>query len=200
MHVERSGPHEAADTVVCVHGLTANVRAFDLLRDDLVAAGVAVVAMDLRGRGHSEITAPGSYGLEAHARDVVAIAEALGLVRWHHVGWSMGALIGLELAGLAGARLETMTLIDHAGAMDPAALDAVRAGTVRLDAVVPDPETYFAAMRATGCSTRGTRSGRPTSAGSSARSTAGSRRRPTARRSSRTSRRRPATSPSCGRI
>jgi pimeloyl-ACP methyl ester carboxylesterase len=150
LHVERTAPADVRATAICVHGLTANVRSWDLLREELAAAGVQTVAMDLRGRGHSEVTAPGTYGLEAHARDVVAIADALELPRWHHVGWSMGALVGLQLAGLAGDRLQSMVLVDHAGAMDPAALDAVRAGTVRLDAVVPDHESYHAAMRQAG--------------------------------------------------
>jgi pimeloyl-ACP methyl ester carboxylesterase len=150
LHVERSGPADAPHTAVCVHGLTANIRAFDDLRDDLVAAGVQVVAMDLRGRGPSEDSGPGTYGLPAHARDVVAVAEHFGLERWHHVGWSMGALIGLDLAELAGERLQSTTLLDAAGGMDPAALDAVRAATARLDAVVPDAGTYFAAIQASG--------------------------------------------------
>ncbi|WP_372788236.1 alpha/beta fold hydrolase [Paraconexibacter sp.] len=150
LHVERSGPRDAAETAICVHGLTANVRAFDGLRDDLVAAGVQVIAMDLRGRGHSEDTGPGSYGLPNHARDVVAIAEHLGVERWHHVGWSMGALIGLDLAAVAADRLVTASLLDAAGGMDPAALDAVRAATARLDAVVPDMSAYYDAIRASG--------------------------------------------------
>lgn len=150
LHVERSGPVNATETAICVHGLTANIRAFDDLRDDLVAAGVQVIAMDLRGRGHSEDTGPGSYGLPAHAQDVLGVATHFGLERWHHVGWSMGALVGLDLAALAGPRLKTVSLLDAAGGMDPDALDAVRTATARLDAVVPDAQTYFAAIQAAG--------------------------------------------------
>ncbi len=150
LHVERSGPTDAAETAICVHGLTANVRAFDDLRDDLVAAGVQVIAMDLRGRGHSEDSGAGTYGLPQHAADVVAIADHFDLDRWHHVGWSMGALIGFDLAALAGERLKTAALLDAAGGMDPDALVAVRAATERLDTTVPDKETYYAAIQAAG--------------------------------------------------
>jgi pimeloyl-ACP methyl ester carboxylesterase len=151
LHVERSGPADAAHTAICVHGLTANIRSFDDLRDDLLAAGVQVVAVDLRGRGHSEDSGPGTYGLPAHARDVVAVADHFGLERWHHIGWSMGALIGLDLAAIAADRLKTATLLDAVGGgMDQAALDAVRAATARLDAVVPDEQPYFDALRASG--------------------------------------------------
>ncbi len=150
VHVERSGPSEPAGTAICVHGLTANVRSFDGLREELAAAGIGVVALDLRGRGHSEATAPGSYGLEAHAADVIALADHLGLEHWHHVGWSMGALVGLGCAQAAGSRIASMTLVDAVGGMDPAALEAVRAGTARLDAVVPDVPSYLEAVRAAG--------------------------------------------------
>ena len=149
LRVERSGaPHARA--AICVHGLSANLRGFDPLRDALVDAGRQVVAMDLRGRGRSPDTGPGTYGLGAHAADVVAIADTLGIDEWDYVGWSMGALIGMEVARIAPARQTTLTLLDHAGRVDDAALDAVRAGLARLDAVVPDAETYTGAIRAVG--------------------------------------------------
>ena len=149
LRVERSGAPDAP-AAICVHGLSANLRGFDPLRDALLDAGRQVVAMDLRGRGRSADTGPGTYGLEAHAADAVAIADALGLNSWDYVGWSMGALIGMEVARRAGDRQRTLTLLDHAGDIDQAALDAVQAGLARLDAVVPDAGTYTAAIRSVG--------------------------------------------------
>ncbi len=149
LRIERSGAPDAP-AAICVHGLSANLRSFDPLRDELVDTGRQVVAMDLRGRGRSPDTGPGAYGLEAHGADVVAIADALGIDRWDLIGWSMGALIGMEVARAAPHRQRTLTLLDHAGDIDAAALDAVRAGLARLDAVVPDVETYTDAIRAVG--------------------------------------------------
>ncbi len=149
VRVERSGPADAP-AVVCVHGLTANLRSFDGLREPLLAQARQMVAIDLRGRGRSEDTGPGTYGLEAHARDVLAVADELGIGDFDFVGWSMGALTGLVLGGIAVERMRTVVLIDAVGGMDDAAIELVRTGTARLDAVVPDLDTYLDAVKASG--------------------------------------------------
>jgi pimeloyl-ACP methyl ester carboxylesterase len=136
--------------VICVHGLSANLRAFDAIAPRLVEAGHRVVAYDVRGRARSEITAPGSYGLEGHATDVIAIANELEAETFDHVGWSMGALIGIIAASLAAGRLRRLVLIDHAGRSDPEAGDAVRAGLARLDAGISDPQEYVDRLREAG--------------------------------------------------
>jgi 3-oxoadipate enol-lactonase len=149
VHVEERGD-AGAPLAICVHGLSGNLRSFDFLAERLVAARRRVACVDLRGRGRSEVTPPGSYGIEAHARDVLALASALGAERYDHVGWSLGALVGIVAAARAPERVRTLGLLDHAGAMDPAAVDAVRAALARLDVVVPDPEAYVAAIRDAG--------------------------------------------------
>src|SRR4051812_46324328 len=139
--------HADGPLVVCVHGLSANLRAFDAIAPRLADAGHRVVAYDVRGRARSDITPPGSYGLGAHAADAIAVANALEAETFDYVGWSMGALIGILAASLASARLRRRVLIDHAGVVDASALDAVRAGLNRLDAVVDDPQRYVDAIR-----------------------------------------------------
>ena len=59
----------------------------------------------------------------------------------------MGALVGLVVANRAPERVRSLTLVDHAGHMDASAVDAVRAGLARLDAVVASPDAYVAAIR-----------------------------------------------------
>jgi pimeloyl-ACP methyl ester carboxylesterase len=149
VRAERRGPPDGP-LVLCVHGLSANLRGYDTLGAGLAAAGCRVVAIDLRGRGASEVTPPGTYGLPAHARDVLACADRLGADRFALVGWSMGAMVALHVAGVAPGRLTHVVLLDAAGPMEEAAVDAVRAGLARLDAVVPAPEAYVAAIRAAG--------------------------------------------------
>lgn len=149
VRVESTGPADGK-LVLCVHGLSGNLRVFDA-----IVAGIAhderrVVALDLPGRGASPDTGPGTYGLDAHARTVLGVADELGAMQFDLVGWSMGGLVGLTAARLAPDRLRSLTLIDVAGAMDPAAVDVVRAGLARLDAVVEQPEQYLGAMRSVG--------------------------------------------------
>ena len=149
IHAERRGD-PGAPLALCVHGLSGTLRSFDRIGPAVAGTGRQVVAVDLRGRGRSEATPPGTYGIPSHARDVLEIADALGADRFDLVGWSMGALIGLVVADEAPARLRTLTLIDHAGAMDDSALDAIRRGLARLDAVVETPDQYVAAIRSIG--------------------------------------------------
>jgi pimeloyl-ACP methyl ester carboxylesterase len=135
---------------VGIPGLSANVHGFEKLGERLAADGRRLVALDLRGRGRSEVTPPGTYGLAAHARDVVEAADRLGAGEFDVLGWSMGALVGQHVARLAPDRLRRLVLIDHAGRVDDAAIDAVRRGLDRLDAVVEAPEPYVEAIRAAG--------------------------------------------------
>ena len=65
--------------VLCAPGLSANARSFDSVARTLVARGRPVVALDLRGRGFSPPTAPGTYGWRRHAEDVLAAAVASAL-------------------------------------------------------------------------------------------------------------------------
>ena len=139
-----------APLLLCVPGLSANLCAFTALAEQLASEARQVVAIDLRGTGRSEITQPGSYGMDSHARDVLGIADAVGAARFDLTGWSLGALVAMQAALLDGARLRTDTLIDHAGPTDAAALVPVRDGLTRLDLVVPDPQNYLEAVRRAG--------------------------------------------------
>jgi pimeloyl-ACP methyl ester carboxylesterase len=96
--------------LLCLHGITANARAFDGIGREL-APEIGVVAFDLRGRGESDKPA-GPYGLEAYAGDAIAVMDALGLERVVVVGWSLGALIGMQLAASHPERVTRLLLLD----------------------------------------------------------------------------------------
>lgn len=152
LHAQRWGPADAPLTL-CVPGLSANLHAFDYLAERLAGPDRQMVAFDLRGRGRSETTAPGSYGLSAHADDVLETATVLGADRFDLIGWSLGALIGITVVGVAAGRMRTLTLIDHCNREEPAAYTVIRQGLNRLDAVVDRPQDYLAAIRAAGLAT-----------------------------------------------
>jgi pimeloyl-ACP methyl ester carboxylesterase len=140
-----------APLVLFIHGLSAHLHSFDYLIEQLAGRDLQLVAVDLRGRGRSEITPAGSYGLHAHCRDVLDIATLLGAQEFDLVGWSMGALIGIAVAALAQVqatpRLKRLVLIDHAGAMDAGPTEKIGKGLERLDLVMDRPETYLDAIR-----------------------------------------------------
>ena len=143
----RTWGDDDAPLLLCGHGLSASLMAFAWLAPQLADVR-RVVAIDFRGRGRSDITPRGTYGLHRHARDVLDAASALGAAAVAYAGWSMGALIGLRmLAEPDGARVRSLALIDHAGRMDREATEVVREGLARLDVVAPTKEDYVGAVR-----------------------------------------------------
>ena len=149
IRARRTGP-ESAPLVLFLHGLSAHLHSFDFLIEQLLGLGLQCVAIDMRGRGRSEITPPGTYGLESHARDVLEIATQLGATQFDLVGWSMGALIAMQAAALAPQRVRHLVLIDHAGNMDPGPVEKITRGLDRLDLVLDQPSTYLDAIRLNG--------------------------------------------------
>ncbi len=137
-----------APAVICVPGLTANLCSFDLIGQRAARRGRPVVAVDLRGRGRSAHTSPGSYGWPAHARDVLAVADRLGAERFAVVGHSMGAYVAMEIAKRAPERLERAVLIDAAGLPDRASATAIVNVTARLGQTYPSIQARVADARA----------------------------------------------------
>ncbi len=87
---------EGPDPILCLHGITAQHRAFNALARHLEGSR-PLVGVDLRGRGDSDKPESG-YGLEAHAGDVIRVLDHLGLDRATLIGHSMGGFVALETA------------------------------------------------------------------------------------------------------
>jgi 3-oxoadipate enol-lactonase len=137
----------AGPAVVCVHGLSANLAGMDAIGTALADSGFRTLVPDLRGRGHSEVTPRGTYGWPAHAADVVAIADKLGAERFDIVGWSMGAMVGMQVVALAPGRCRRMVLIDACGPVSAPALALIERGVTRLGAVHPSLPGYVEMVR-----------------------------------------------------
>ncbi len=113
---------EITDTIIAIHGVTASHLAWL----DLVPTlpGVRIVAPDLRGRGRSN-GLEGPAGMAAHAADIVALMDALGLEKTMLVGHSMGAFVAVVTAYLHPERISRIVLIDGGLPLDvPAGLTA----------------------------------------------------------------------------
>src|SRR5690242_10798360 len=149
MRALRRGP-PGGPPVVCVPGLSANARSFDLVAEMLARAGRQVAALDLRGRGFSPATAPGTHGWRHHAEDVLEAAGQLGFDRFELVGHSMGAFVSMQAVALAPARVRRVVLIDAVGAPEPAAIPPILASLQRLGAVFPSAEAYCESIQQRG--------------------------------------------------
>ena len=97
--------------VFCVHGITANHTEFQALADQL-GSGFRLVAPDLRGRGRSNaITGP--WGMAAHAADVVAVLDHLGIAKADVLlGHSMGGFVAAVAAAQYPDRFARVLMVD----------------------------------------------------------------------------------------
>jgi len=101
---------EDPDPVVCLHGITAQHRAFSAAARHLGRAR-GLVGVDLRGRGDSDKPESG-YGLETHASDVIRVLDHLGLENAVLLGHSMGAFVALKTALAFPDRVRALVLLD----------------------------------------------------------------------------------------
>ncbi|MDP4506154.1 alpha/beta hydrolase [Nonomuraea turcica] len=85
--------------IIAVHGITASLMAWGAVGRRL-PEGWSLVAMDLRGRGHSA-SLPGPYGLPRHAEDVLRVAGHVGagpdaVLTGHSMGAYVAALAAAQ--------------------------------------------------------------------------------------------------------
>ncbi|WP_168666810.1 alpha/beta fold hydrolase [Paraburkholderia sp. SG-MS1] len=104
------GP-EDGQAVMLMHSLAADMGLWAEQVPALLSAGYRVLRTDLRGHGGSR-AAEGPYTIDALADDVIAVADALGVGRFHFVGLSIGGAIGQSLALRYADRLYSAFLCD----------------------------------------------------------------------------------------
>jgi lipase len=147
---------EGPDPVVCLHGITAQHRAFTAAARYLEPSH-GLVGVDLRGRGDSDKPEAG-YGLEAHAADVVRVLDHLGFQSAVLAGHSMGGFVAMKTALEFPERVRALVLLDggwprvesapeeltEGGKQEAAALEEGLARAFRrLDMTFESPEAYL---------------------------------------------------------
>jgi len=135
--------------VLCVHGLTANCRCWDVIASEMAPAH-SVVSMDLRGRGLSDKPSTG-YSLQYHVRDIFCMLEDLGLKQAVLMGHSLGAFISLAFAARHPDRTEKIILVDGGGELTLEQWDkvglAIKPSLDRLGQVFPSFAAYTENMK-----------------------------------------------------
>lgn len=102
-----SGP-----AVILQHALSADARSWDAIGvvDALVARGLRVILPDALGHGRSGPAGADRVDLANRVRDLLAVADALGIDRFHYAGYSMGGWLGIGLLRDAPARLLSLAI------------------------------------------------------------------------------------------
>jgi len=113
----------AGKPVLCLAGLTRNMRDFDHVAAHL--EGVRLIRMDYRGRGLSDRVDPATYTVAQEAADALALLDHLGIGRAAVLGTSRGGLIGMLLAATAKERLTGLALNDIGPEIGARGLDVI---------------------------------------------------------------------------
>jgi len=146
------GPENAADTVVCLAGLTRNGRDFHQLAEILSGNPIRpwrVVTIDSRGRGLSDRDPDKTrYTVPVEANDVLAVCDSLGIERAVFIGTSRGGLLMHLIAGLRPALLAGVVLNDIGPVVEPEGLRQIQAYLGRKRPQPRDWTEAVAAVRA----------------------------------------------------
>jgi pimeloyl-ACP methyl ester carboxylesterase len=140
---ERANPR----VLVCVHGLTRCARDFDFLAGAL-SRDYRVVCPDVAGRGESQwLRNPMEYAVPTYVADMVALIARLDVEAVYWVGTSLGGLIGMALASMAGSPVTKLVLNDSGPLVSAASLDRIGAYVGKAP-VFPDIEAAECYVRA----------------------------------------------------
>ena len=135
--------------VLCIHGLSANLQCWGQIAASLRTRH-PLLAMDLRGRGHSDQPTTG-YSLTAHVGDIRCVLDALKIDRITLMGHSLGAYISLAFAAAYPERMDRLILMDGGGDLPPEQWElvnqAIKPALARLGKVFPSFEEYTAPLK-----------------------------------------------------
>jgi len=103
------GPADGT-AVVLLHGMAGCSDTWDGVAGTLIAAGRRVIALDLRGHGHSARAA--SYPLDDFSTDLTTLLDQLELAQVDLVGHSLGGFIALSVAAQQPQRIRRLLIED----------------------------------------------------------------------------------------
>lgn len=109
--------------VMLVHPINLQARAWFRVVEWLALDDRICVMPDLRGHGRS--TASGPFGLAEWTADVLAVADAFGLERFHVVGGSLGGPIAISLAAQKPDRVASVCSVGGALRIEGGEVDEV---------------------------------------------------------------------------
>jgi pimeloyl-ACP methyl ester carboxylesterase len=141
------GDPKNQNVLVCVHGLGRCARDFDALAQAL-SGNYRVICPDVAGRGDSDWLAdPMLYHLAQYLGDMVTLIARLDVETVHWAGTSMGALIGMALAGLPKSPVRRLVVNDAGPVITKVSLERI-ASYFGMAPVFPDMDAAEKYVRA----------------------------------------------------
>src|SRR3954471_4346999 len=134
------------NVVLAVHGNLGCASWLDLAMP-LLPADLRVIAAEWRGCGASDKPQPAAdyanYAMEVHARDHLALLDALGIDKCHVYAHSTGGIIVSHMLALAPERFRKVLLL---GPVTPVGLQLAPGQVDVLTAMKTDADTCFAGL------------------------------------------------------
>ncbi len=116
--------------VLCLHGLTRNVKDFEELAPRIAGLGRRVIVASQRGRGQSEADPQTErYIPPVYAGDMIGLLDQLGLERVVFIGTSMGGLMTMMVAGMQPQRIAAAVINDIGPSISKPGLDRIKQNT-----------------------------------------------------------------------
>jgi pimeloyl-ACP methyl ester carboxylesterase len=128
-HYIEAGPRNG-EALVLIHGWDCSAYWWHHVIDPLAAAGYRVIVPDLRGHGFSENDPQEEYTVAAFSKDLGALADTLGLGRFHLAAFSLGAFVGLHYAAAHSERVRSLLFFNFALLQHNAAAERVVPGVL----------------------------------------------------------------------
>jgi pimeloyl-ACP methyl ester carboxylesterase len=122
-YLTAAGNASTPSTVVLLHGFGADKEHWLDVIPLLGAQGFHVVAPDLPGFGANFPDPDGQYDATSLAKQMRSFAKQAGLVSFHLVGHSIGAIVAASYAYASPTEVASLTLIEPLGVAGPAESD-----------------------------------------------------------------------------
>ena len=112
LHWVEDGPENAeGPTLVCIHGLGSNLRAFTYALAPLLAKKHRVICVDRPGSGHSKRDGAHLAPLEEQGKMIFELLDKLGVEKPILIGHSLGGALSLRMAHDRPDRVSGLVLL-----------------------------------------------------------------------------------------
>lgn len=121
-----SAPHENAEIMLCIPGLTRNARDFQEVADQF-SPHFHVICVDLRGRGKSDYDPdPARYTPAIYCTDMFELMAHLSVDKVHICGTSLGGIVAMMMQAVRPGCLKTAIINDIGSEINAAGLNRIK--------------------------------------------------------------------------
>jgi len=99
------------EPLLFIHGLASSSRSWKK-QVSFFARHYRVITFDIRGHGRSDKPLRESYSIKLFATDTVELMKALGIDSAHVIGFSMGGMVGFQLAAYAPEVVRSLVAVN----------------------------------------------------------------------------------------